>query len=470
MKKIIYLLIALAFMGCNEFLDVDSNDLLIPKDVEEYSDLLFAEAHLKGDIMWMGRVMCDDVKSYQASSFFGGATQLSSFTDDYFGYYTWQQNPEHSRTGKLVNDETWTALYRSIVICNTVINDYDKIEGDDHKKEYLKAEAHFLRAIDYFYLVNFYAPEYAPENLSKKGVPINDKSNIEVRTYVRNTIKEVYDKITSDLISAEKLLKTAEYKETIFNLNYASLYQFMSRVYLYMKDYDNVIKYAGLSLNYNNSLVNLNSAPDFVFNNKNSEINFCHLEQRSKYPSPQAQQNITITPSDALMSSYSENDLRKTQFFVETYPPMGQPYLQSSKLNRQNIYNNCFRVAEVYLNRAEAYAEKQLFSDCVNDLNTLRANRLSSDYEVSASNKTQAIDLVKAERRRELCYELHRWFDLRRWGKPSFDHVIININETTSTYRIEKNDPAYILPLPVETKVLNPNMKDYPNPVRQSVN
>ena len=463
MKKLIYILIAFAFVGCDDFLDTDSKDLIIPKSVDQYSDLLFGEAHIKDDIMSMIKVMTDDIKPFENSF----TPVSSSATDEVFGYYTWQQEPERDKTGNLQNDETWPRLYKSIVICNTIINDYEDITGDISEKEYLKAEAHFFRALDYFYLVNLYAPEYSPENLNKGGVPINDESIIQDKTYTRNTFQEVYEKIIQDLETAEKLLETATFEKTIYNVNHASLYQLFSRVYLYMKEYDKVIDYSNLSLQHNDDLVDLKTSVSEVFNNENAEINFCHLSGFSRYPANPNSHMYVLVASDELINSYLPEDLRLTQFFNELMPS-GTKY--TNKTSRFNIFNNCFRVAEVYLNRAEAYAEMENYTKCVEDLNVLREKRISASYEVSASNKAEAVSLVRAERRRELCFELHRWFDLRRWDKPSITHDILNQDGTVTTYQLNENDDAYTLPLPVETKIKNPEMQDYPNPVRTPIN
>jgi hypothetical protein len=82
------------------------------------------------------------------------------------------------------------------------------------------------------------------------------------------------------------------------------------------------------------------------------------------------------------------------------------------------------RLAEVYLNRAEAYAKKALVPDAVADLNTIRENRLlvpeGGDiadylYDEGISND-EILDIVLKERRIELAFEGHRIFDLLRNG------------------------------------------------------
>jgi hypothetical protein len=85
-----------------------------------------------------------------------------------------------------------------------------------------------------------------------------------------------------------------------------------------------------------------------------------------------------------------------------------------------------FRLAEIYLNRAEAYAKKADVTNTVADLNILRENRLiipegeSIDdylYDNSSITSGEIVDVVLKERRIELAFEGHRIFDLLRNGK-----------------------------------------------------
>jgi hypothetical protein len=84
------------------------------------------------------------------------------------------------------------------------------------------------------------------------------------------------------------------------------------------------------------------------------------------------------------------------------------------------------RLAEVYLNRAEAYAKQFDVPDAVSDLNEVRSNRLIVPdgeniddylYHEGSINNDEILDAVLKERRIELAFEGHRIFDLLRNGK-----------------------------------------------------
>ena len=110
-----------------------------------------------------------------------------------------------------------------------------------------------------------------------------------------------------------------------------------------------------------------------------------------------------------------------------------------------------FRLAEAYLNRAEAYAESGQLDKALADLNALREKRFSSDYALPGNQqKEQVITLVRNERRMELAFEGFRWFDLRRWGCPRIEHLYTDINNPTSgqTYVLDEGSISYTLPIP----------------------
>ena len=84
-------------------------------------------------------------------------------------------------------------------------------------------------------------------------------------------------------------------------------------------------------------------------------------------------------------------------------------------------------------------------------LNTLRSYRFEEGVEeISGLTGTALVERIRLERRLELCYEGHRWFDLRRYGMPSFSR--------TWTYQLLEKDPAYTLPIPQEVLDRNRNL------------
>jgi hypothetical protein len=116
-------------------------------------------------------------------------------------------------------------------------------------------------------------------------------------------------------------------------------------------------------------------------------------------------------------------------------------------------------VAELYLNRAEAYSRKYtatgnaaFAASALSDLNTLRASRYDTrNNPYVPVNITDAAALFKFcqdERRRELCLEeCHRWVDIKRWGL-SVSHHFIDASGNTTDVTMPAGSLIYALPIP----------------------
>ncbi|GAB3280650.1 RagB/SusD family nutrient uptake outer membrane protein [Larkinella harenae] len=79
-----------------------------------------------------------------------------------------------------------------------------------------------------------------------------------------------------------------------------------------------------------------------------------------------------------------------------------------------------FRLGEVILNFAEAAAEAGQLTDAIGAVNEIRARAGMPALPASLS-KMDLIKRIRAERRVELAMEENRYFDLRRWSKPTDD-------------------------------------------------
>jgi hypothetical protein len=85
-----------------------------------------------------------------------------------------------------------------------------------------------------------------------------------------------------------------------------------------------------------------------------------------------------------------------------------------------------FRISEMYLIRAEARAYANDFSGTANALKVITDNRLTSQpAALNLTSRQQALRAVLDERRKELCFEGHRYVDMKRLyadaGVTAFD-------------------------------------------------
>lgn len=174
---------------------------------------------------------------------------------------------------------------------------------------------------------------------------------------------------------------------------------------------------------------------------------------------------------DSKLSSLSPWNASKTGYTIrkmvdESYNFNIQPYSACQWV--------AFRLGEIYLNYAEAEAALGNGSEALNYLNKIR-NRAG----VPAVTATGAAltDAIHHERRIELCFEGHRFFDLRRWGTAeigSKDALGITITPTSPantsfTYKVTTiqkrtwNPGFYFYPIPRKEIQINPNIKQNPN-------
>lgn len=467
--------------SCEKFLEEVSQDEIVPKTVSDYSELLLGEAYIRDNtsINPYLELMTDDVKSY-----YGKAMLIANDTRETgFGYYTWQEQPEITMSGPVNNDKAWQRYYRSIVVSNIVIDQVDNAVGSSEDKLRLKGEAYLIRAYSYFMLVNLYGKPYRESSAATDlGVPVNPMIYMEDVRLNRETVKTNYDYIVSDLEAGLEAFSKTKSKANIFRWNLTSSQLLASRVFLYMQNYQNAEYYATKVLESNPSLYDLNIkaansttlALNFL-NSTNPEILFTYGDYYISYFVPAA--NGCFPASESLMNSYSADDLRfnKTTgaFIRQQGNILGKQYttFKNGTPSTTQVYGFALRTAEAYLNRAEAFAMQGKVDLAMTDINQLRKFRIkSSAYkELIASDREQAMDIIMKERRLELCYEQHRWFDLRRWNQPRIVHEFVEEYNpfSSKTYVLEANDDAYTLPIPIAVINYQTDMPNNNRPKRQ---
>ena len=72
---------------------------------------------------------------------------------------------------------------------------------------------------------------------------------------------------------------------------------------------------------------------------------------------------------------------------------------------------------------------------------------------VNAMDKEALVQEILDERARELAFEGHRWFDLRRSTRPRLEKVLDG-----TRYVLEENDARYTLAIPKEAIEANPGL------------
>jgi hypothetical protein len=119
------------------------------------------------------------------------------------------------------------------------------------------------------------------------------------------------------------------------------------------------------------------------------------------------------------------------------------------------------RTSEMVLSRAEAYAELNNLASANADLAALRAERILNYVHVAINDKATLIQAIMDERYKELCYEGHRYFDLRRRSLPIV-RDLADAGGLTASQILQPTNFKYLLPIPQQEKFANPNIEQNP--------
>ncbi|SFT12736.1 SusD family protein [Zhouia amylolytica] len=460
MKKLFLIIpIILLTFSCSDFLDEVDQDKLVPEKTDHYAAMLLQEFNWNYPIFLTVDHMTDNiVENPEALS----SQKFSSKTT-----YTWQREIEIDEDGNENNsvNQTWGNIYEDIAISNYVIELIDDALGNQSEIDFVKGEAYFIRAFSYFNLLNLYGQPYNSSSADVAlGIPVRDNIGVE-EVYSRNTVNECYSQIEADLMSAIELITMSGIEKSIWHPNIAACNLLMSRVKLYQEKWDEAIDYSNKVI-AEASLSRISVNVPFITED-NSELLYSYSTLRPLFGGD----TEPYIANKELIDLYDDNDIRKEAFFTAIDNGTGKLYYMPRKYQRDTYtslgYAN-FRVSEAYLNRAEAYAQKQDVENALNDIRSLHSARYSdASSVVYPGESSEVLAYVLQERRKELCFEdHHRWFDLRRMkNRPEIKHVysLIEDNGTklgTETYTLLPDDLNYTLPIPLKERQNNPLIRN----------
>lgn len=397
----------------------------------------------------------------------------------------------------------WSQAYKAASAANRII----AVIGDDATPDLLqlKGENLFVRAMMHFNLVRIFGRPYPQNNGENPGVPIlrEGLSDTAQLTLARSSVKEVYDFVIADLLKAAELM--TEPKSNSFASKEVA-YGLLSRVYLYKEDNAKAIEYADNVINSGRySLVESNAFPSYYRGvpEANSETLFAirhtKTEDRgysaigSMYFSGDASgtpQNQAysgwgeIYASEKYVNFLSQNPADLRSYFFSPYKLNGvlqyntklTPNVPMYYINKYNLQEGIvnlsspvyLRLAEMYLNRAEAAAKLGNAQLALDDVNLIReragltGTALYTLASVAASGKT-VLDIVLEERWLELAFEGHRAYDLFRNNRPMVRNypgsqvVSGNVNQV-----IQPSDNRIIFYIPQAEIDRNPNLTQNP--------
>ena len=391
-------------------------------------------------------------------------------------------NEQADRT-LLSDNNLYENMYAYILRMNLIIDNIDHAEGSQELKTLAKAEARTFRAFDHFLAVNTYAKAYNPETATQDGgVCIMDHYDLEA-TPQKASVAEVYDFIIRELEEAVPLLQ--EKPENIYHPNKAYGYGLLAQVYLFHRDWEKAKQAALASLKLNDALVDYNVIKNAggvaLYKNYNRDNNpevLSYMWMGSGWTLEEAALYYYGLISPELKNLFESNDLRYSLFLRDkgssivnwfdtgSGAAIWTPATTSERFTYMTVG---LRTAEVYLTLAEAYARLGDLNNATDYVNRLRAKRLSDTSTDIApqTSQTDMMNTIITERRKELLFGFHRFFDLKRLNiDPEYRKTItrtfpvVNISETypQKTYTLQPDSRLYIIPFPRSARDKNPNL------------
>ena len=482
--KLKYNLIAIALLGfsfssCRDFLEQNPQADLSENDFYKTADDILSavngaysslqEGDIYGNWYVFGEIPSDNTRNQLS----GSVTTQNEFDQFYID----------TQNSMIAN--FWKAAYKVINRTNTILGRIDGIEINTELANRYKLECKFIRALMYFNLVRV----YGDVPLVLKEISISESYDI-----LREPKENVYNQIIADLKEAQDLpvsYSTAEdgratqgaAKALLANV-YMTLHKYAEAETI-LAEIINSGRYSLLentpgSLNidgYKNvfSPVNHNSK-EGIF-----EIQFLKggYGEGSNYANNFAPENSGTNvvavggtggnniPEMDIYNAYEEGDLRrdfsmslgyydnrKNNEWVESRYVckfMDVPYQNNDASNNYPV----IRYADVILMYAEALNQNGKTAEACKYLNMTRRRGFgyqtteTSPVDLQTTDKAQFALMVEQERRVELAFENHRWFDLIRTGRAV---------EVMRSKGFSLNETNLICPIPQKQIDVNPKL------------
>lgn len=425
------------------------------------------------------RIVNGDV---QADNAYAGGDNTDNISIDLF--------KTNSLNGNVSRDwrDAYGIIGRTNITLDQVQKSVDPALSANRKNEIL-GEARFMRAFTYFDLVRLYGR--VPLLLT----PANTKTAEDLlnSTIVpQSSVDSVYDAILNDLWFAKSTVRDAGASPSKFIVSKGAVNATLAKVYASMPvpNWDSVLYYC------NQVIPHYSLVPDYNFlwdnNHKNNseaiwEINYFGYGAGDQIGNWIPSINVGGSignyegggwkkfnqPSNDLVNDFvAENDnvrLNASITFVDitgqwidkNWPSNHYPFL--TKYNdpadgTNDIY--MIRLADILLLKAEALVKKADIPGALDLVNQVRA-RVGLTPK-TASGADEADNIIANERRLELAFEGHRWFDLVRTGKAI---QVMNAQKDGSGASLNYDVQPFelIFPIPQAQIDLNPLLTQNPD-------
>lgn len=367
---------------------------------------------------------------------------------------------------RYVPNNNWDVMGAAYVVtnrANRIISNIDNlIEGPS--RDNILGEAKAVRAFALLDLLRVYSkiPTQSGDALNSLGMNVVTSVDPNFQE-LRPTVQESYDFVISELEEARGLIGT---DNGISRFNLDGVNALLSRAYLYTGQYDLAVARA------NEVVTPTATRSEFsdIWTDSNAAGVILKIDQDRNLDGVTIGVEWSQTGDSGIIPEYSapnsfyslydNTDIRQSAYFQtladsnnDLYNAITKYYGEAGQVNGI-VDPKLIRKAEVLLNKAEAQFRSSSFSDsdALATLDELRSQRyagFTSPGEIGQA----LIDAILLERRLELAYESHRFFDLKRLGLPVersategefFDGTGTPAERTS----LPAGDPRFQLPIP----------------------
>lgn len=365
----------------------------------------------------------------------------------------------------------WENAYQVIDRVNRLLKGLELIptnsEDEINKLNQLHGELLAVRAYQHFDLYRIYGLSTGYSEKSA-AVPYMRESNIDSQP--SNLSTELFFKyLWDDILKAETLISD----KNQHRMGLHSVYGLHARAALYAEKYEDAILYATKVIE-KYPLATRSQFPDIWKDQNNSEVIFKlkRTNVSSMLPGDVFYninaERVLFAPAMKLMKLYDrEKDVRYVSSIGVNYDLLDEGQIadivikyegEEGAKNKNDI--KIFRTGEMYLIRAEAYLYVNNKAKAVEDLNVLRASRIE-DYKFETYQDFETIKKsIIEERFKELAYEGHRYFDLKRIGEA----IQRDDQDASSPFLELPTDSKYFfIPIPHAEILANPNIRNIQN-------
>lgn len=365
--------------------------------------------------------------------------------------YLWKANLYEGET----NIKDWDNLYTAIFYANSVLEELDRIRGDDQEKiDDIRGRALFVRAYALFDLVNTFAPCYDAKTAAGiPGVPIRLSADVNQVEKIA-TVEACYNRIIADLEDAVKLLASDKPLHIRTRQSKAAAHGMLAKVYLVMGDFQKAGFYADQCITLYPTITDFNELDvdtDQPFHQNNDDVIY-YTTQVLDYTTTSGVGMLTgnyIGMDTTLMEMYDREDLRLQIFFNKN--EQGRFY---RKMMFGSVAVNLYPFTglatdEIYLIKAESLARIGEVGEAKNALLQLLQKRFPPGYDFGIEHLEQVslIERVLLERRKELIWRSTRWTDLKRLDKLGITTTITR-KLGDKLYEISSDDDRVVFPIP----------------------